>query len=287
MENKSRIFISKIQEKEKKLFNSIFLKSTKKKSSYFWKYPESKNHAKILKNIKENDWFLFSVDRKYQYAAKVSKSEKYQISFKEIKSINRSFMRTNKELGIASNHPAIHNFSLLHIDDDFTKLAIKKFGSIENFLVEQKVSTIKPQKNTKKIIIDPASIKKIPKRVKTETVRVIRDTIATKKLKMKYENKCQVCSYKIAENYSDVHHIWPIGEKPVGGDDDFDNMLVLCPNHHAMFDLGLIQFDESQKWNLIHVNGQSIGRLHLKKVHKINLKNIEHNNLRVRMLHGT
>ena len=287
MENKSRIFISKIQEKEKKQFTSSFLKSTKKKLSHFWKYPESKNNTKILKNTKKNDWFLFSVDGKYQYAAQVSKSEKYRISFKKIKSIDRSFMRTNKELGIASHHPAIHNFSLLQIDDDSTKTVIEKFGSIENFLVEQKISNIKSPKNTKKIIIDAASIKKIPKRFKSEIVRVIRDTTATKKLKMKYENKCQVCCYKIAENYSDVHHIWPIGEKPVGGDDDFDNMLVLCPNHHAMFDLGLIQFDESKKWNLVHVNGQQIGRLHLKKDHKINLKNIEHNNLRVRKIHGT
>ena len=286
MENKFKIFINKIQEKEKKEFNTMFLNSTKK-ITYYWKYSESKNHANILNNVKKNDWFLFSVDGKYISAAQVSTNNKFRVSFKKIKSITRSFIRTNNELGISSNHPGIHNFSLLQIDYDNTKKIIEKFGNIENFLVEQKISTTDPPKKIKKIKIDAASIKKIPKRIKSDTVRVIRDTRATKKLKMKYKNKCQVCSYKIAENYSDVHHIWPIGEKPVGGDDDFDNMLVLCPNHHAMFDLGLILFDESEKWHLIHVSGEHIGRLNLKKDHKINPKNINHNNLRVRKVHGT
>ena len=70
----------------------------------------------------------------------------------------------------------------------------------------------------------------------------------------------------LAENYSDVHHVWPIGDK---GDDDYDNMLVLCPNHHAMFDLALIQFDESRKGHLVHVNGKEYGKLYFKKDHRI------------------
>ena len=64
-------------------------------------------------------------------------------------------------------------------------------------------------------------------------------------------------------------------------------MLVLCPNHHAMFDLALIEFDEFEKWSLTHVNGDKIGKLYLKKDHHIHLKNIEHNNSRVRKTHGT
>ena len=289
MENRLKIFLAKIQEKENKEFHANFIKkSSNKKISHFWKFSKSKNNAEILKNVQKNDWFLFAYDGKYEYASQVSNNTRFHVSFKKIKSISRSFMRTNSELGISSNMPSVHNFSLLQIDDDITKNVVKKYESIEKFLVEGKISTKKsPKKIVKNVTIEAASIEKIPKKINYETVRVIRDTVRTKKLKIRYDNKCQVCKYKIAENYSDVHHIWPIGDKPIGGNDDYDNMLVLCPNHHAMFDLALIQFDELEKWNLVHVNGDKIGKLYLKKDHYINPKNIEHNNSRVRKLHGT
>ena len=136
----------------------------------------------------------------------------------------------------------------------------------------------------KEINIEPASVKKIPKKIKTTIVRVIRDTAKTKKLKIRYDNICQVCRYKIAENYSDVHHVWPIGDK---GDDDYDNMLVLCPNHHAMFDLALIEFDESGDGQIRWVNSKEIRKLYFQTDHHIHQKNIEHNNMRVKKVHGT
>jgi nitrite reductase/ring-hydroxylating ferredoxin subunit len=37
--------------------------------------------------------------------------------------------------------------------------------------------------------------------------------------------------------YAEVHHLRPLGGHHRGLDRQ-DNMLVLCPNHHALFDLG-------------------------------------------------
>jgi predicted restriction endonuclease len=38
-----------------------------------------------------------------------------------------------------------------------------------------------------------------------------------------------------------VHHVQPLGGVHRGKDTN-DNMLVVCPNHHAMFDYGIPEF---------------------------------------------
>ena len=265
-----KIFLSSIQEKEGKEFEINFIsKPSNKKKSNFWKFTSSRNNNEILKNVLKNDWFLFAYNGKYMYAAQVKEQRKLVVSFKNITEISRGFVKTNNELGISSSMPSVHRIPLLDVNDSKTQQIIKKYHSIEGFLHERKIQIKKP--HIKEITIEPASVKKIPKKIKTTIVRVIRDTAKTKKLKIRYDNICQVCRYKIAENYSDVHHVWPIGDK---GDDDYDNMLVLCPNHHAMFDLALIQFDELRKGHLVHVNGKEIGKLYFKKDHRIHQKNI-------------
>ena len=278
-----KIFLSSIQEKEGKEFEINFIsKPSNKKKSNFWKFTSSRNNNEILKNVLKNDWFLFAYNGKYMYAAQVKERQKLVVSFKNLTEISRDFVKTNNELGISSSMPSVHRIPLLEVNDSKIQQIIKKYHSIEGFLHERKIQIKKP--HIKEITIEPASVKKIPKKIKTTIVRVIRDTAKTKKLKIRYDNICQVCRYKIAENYSDVHHVWPIGDK---GDDDYDNMLVLCPNHHAMFDLALIQFDELRKGHLVHVNGKEIGKLYFKKDHRIHQKNIEHNNMRVKKVHGT
>ena len=281
-----KIFLSSIQENDSNEFEINFIsKPSNKKKSNFWKFTSSRNNNKILKNVLKNDWFLFAYNGKYMYAAQVKERQKLVVSFKNLTEISRDFVKTNNELGISSSMPSVHRIPLLEVNYSKTQQIIKKYHSIEGFLHERKIQIKKPPKKIiKEITIEPASVKKIPRKIKTTTVRVIRDTVKTKKLKIRYDNICQVCRSKIAENYSDVHHVWPIGDK---GDDDYDNMLVLCPNHHAMFDLALIQFDESRKGHLVHVNGKEYGKLYFKKDHRIHQKNIEHNNMRVKKVHGT
>jgi predicted restriction endonuclease len=50
-----------------------------------------------------------------------------------------------------------------------------------------------------------------------------------------YGSKCVVCSF---DEVVEVHHIVPRRE---GGSDDPDNVVVLCPNHHALADRGMLQ----------------------------------------------
>lgn len=51
-------------------------------------------------------------------------------------------------------------------------------------------------------------------------------------------NKCMVCGFDIVVA---VHHIIPRREQ---GTDDLSNLVILCPNHHAMADRGLISREE-------------------------------------------
>jgi hypothetical protein len=91
----------------------------------------------------------------------------------------------------------------------------------------------------------PADIETPPDRIEVHVQRIIRDTTVSKSLKVHYDYKCQVCDLRIepapGSYYIEVHHVKPLGSSH-SGIDTHGNMLVLCPNHHAMFDFGIPRF---------------------------------------------
>jgi hypothetical protein len=71
-----------------------------------------------------------------------------------------------------------------------------------------------------------------------EVNRIIRDTEITLCVKRWHNFCCQVCGGRLETPdgpYSEGAHIIPLG-KPHDGQDDSDNVLCLCPNHHVLFD---------------------------------------------------
>lgn len=125
---------------------------------------------------------------------------------------------------------------------------------------------------------------------KEEILRVVRDSKISRDLKSLYENKCQICGKSIHlknYDYSEVHHIKPLGKKH-DGPDTMDNMIVLCPNHHVEFDYGAIAIDPQtltiiHKEKNSHINGKKITLLenyqlnpeflqyHIKEIYKFDL----------------
>lgn len=97
-----------------------------------------------------------------------------------------------------------------------------------------------------------------PDRIATTINRIIRDTAATKSLKELYHFRCQVCGFQMqvapGKFYIEAHHVRPLGGEHRGGD-SHSNMLVLCPNHHAMFDLWIPQFINAQR---VLIGGEEI-----------------------------
>ena len=54
--------------------------------------------------------------------------------------------------------------------------------------------------------------------------------------------ECQLCGHTIlfqdGTRYAEAHHIRPLGE-PHNGPDCMENIICLCPNHHAELDYGV------------------------------------------------
>ena len=82
-----------------------------------------------------------------------------------------------------------------------------------------------------------------PPRQRVVVPRIIRDSALSRFLKSIYQSSCQICSFTFrlprGIRYAECHHLRPL-ENPHQGPDVQTNMMVLCPNHHAMFGYGSI-----------------------------------------------
>lgn len=81
----------------------------------------------------------------------------------------------------------------------------------------------------------------IPDRIATTTYRIVRNTQMVRRVKRLHQDKCQICGHTIplpnGSRYSEGHHIKPLGS-PHHGPDVIENILCVCPNHHAELDYG-------------------------------------------------
>lgn len=97
------------------------------------------------------------------------------------------------------------------------------------------------------------------RRVEATIHRIVRDTALARRLKQLHANRCQICGESIGLHdggtYSESHHIRPLGS-PHDGPDIAENIVILCPNHHAQCDLGAIVL-ELEKLEV--VPGHNIG----------------------------
>lgn len=128
------------------------------------------------------------------------------------------------------------------------------------------------------IACDNFDFQKPTRKITSIFQRVIRDSAVGKTLKNLYEYNCQVCGCTIetqsGKRYAEVHHLRPVG-KPHNGKDGKPNTIVVCPQHHAMFDLGVIAINPTtfkiEHWNTsIGEHGTSLSLKH----------NLDKNNVR-------
>ena len=65
--------------------------------------------------------------------------------------------------------------------------------------------------------------------------------------------------------------MWPLQHD---GDDDYNNMLVLCPTHHAEFDYKVLKISKDGK-KIVDKTGNVVYTLHFESGHEIAQKNID------------
>lgn len=87
---------------------------------------------------------------------------------------------------------------------------------------------------------DASDLAEPPQRQQFTTYRILRDSPLARRIKAIHKNECQICGHTIilpdGSRYSEAHHIHPLG---LNGPDRAENILCLCPNHHAELDYGV------------------------------------------------
>lgn len=121
-----------------------------------------------------------------------------------------------------------------------------------------------------------------PERTRTTRSRIIRNTALVTRLKDAYSSTCQVCGGRrrrdVDAGYAEGHHLKPLG-RPHHGPDVEGNVLVLCPNHHADFDYGLISVDPDTRL-VAHAYDSAVdGRtLHVRDEHEMDPEYLAYHN---------
>lgn len=114
------------------------------------------------------------------------------------------------------------------------------------------------------------------KRKRGEYLRIIRDSVMVRNLKKKYGHCCQVCGIRLGTDlagYCEGHHLQPLGSKHQGPD-IASNILIVCPNHHAEFDLGMIAVDPYTRMVVHKDPDNNFNGHYLRMLHEINGKYI-------------
>ena len=108
----------------------------------------------------------------------------------------------------------------------------------------------------------------------------MRDTCLGLALKELYRYRCQACGGTVPlakSDYAESHHLRPVGA-PHYGPDRPNNVLVLCPNHHVMFDRGAASI-EPQTLRLVHARPRvafPYRRLRVRKDHRLARTHLEY-----------
>ncbi|WP_288374072.1 YDG/SRA domain-containing protein [Chryseobacterium culicis] len=121
--------------------------------------------------------------------------------------------------------------------------------------------------------------KRARKKVESTIIRIVRDTKIAWQIKKLYDFKCQICQVSIPTklgHYVEGAHIKPLG-KPHNGDDNPNNLICLCPNHHVMFDKGVFSITDN-----LQLIGYLSGSLVIHNNHKLNISNLGYH----RQIHG-
>jgi predicted restriction endonuclease len=111
------------------------------------------------------------------------------------------------------------------------------------------------------IEIEQDSIEQV--KIITEEPRPVHIYRRAKELRGIYRSKCQVCGF---DKSTEIAHIMP---RQANGLTVLENLLLVCPNHHRLFDMG--EFSISDDFHLIGMEGE----LNVDPRHRISMESLK------------
>lgn len=115
----------------------------------------------------------------------------------------------------------------------FSASAIGRYLLRDHTTVLNLIKRAKDNKKTVDLVM--RCTRMIPKRNEVRTPMTNRGRVMQyRHVYIAYGGKCAVCSH------SSVVEVCHIQAKCLGGSDELENLVLLCPTHHSMFDKGLI-----------------------------------------------
>ncbi|MCK4946960.1 MAG: HNH endonuclease [Candidatus Aureabacteria bacterium] len=199
--------------------------------------PQRNHNSQIRTNYFENLILIYMIVKNERYQS--SKFKKYVIKSLNIlnnedcKPMNRGNYSIWKHHIDAAKQGLLQRQGILTENRDGTfSISDKKINDAYN-KISNYVEIIEQPK--------PEFMEEYPPEKTTTTItRSVRDTALSNKVKEDRNCQCQICGTRLSiegKGYAETHHIKPLGHD---GPDIKANMLVLCPNHHVLFDYGEI-----------------------------------------------
>ena len=256
----------------------------RKNSKYVFGLHNAVINTSIWNKIKKNDKIYLTVEKENFKISGIVSSKSKKLKLGKIvypnsidkKQTNHFLFFKNLEKTSISYSDLIRNYSK---DDIYLEQGIHQ---IKEEFYFKKIKNKKSREYSPKKLPFEKTIGKAQK--KRKNIESYSRNKNVKPLKILYADKCQIvqCGFRLKyvnekgkhSSYSEVHHYNPLKNE---GDDDWSNMVVLCPNHHAEFDFRT-KFINSDKITITDENGKETGEtIRFHKDHKFDKKNIVSN----------
>lgn len=174
------------------------------------------------------------------------------ISESEMKTYIENYLDEEGILYLSNNDKVYRNLYAYALNNDSSPLNVLKEWNIEYRWNSKEDEKQSDEELREELLKD---IKKLDSALKVETIKknkIVRSQNLVKKLKLLYENRCQICGSDNyippiitanGDNYCEMHHINPIknfnDDQSVHDEsnlmiDHYQNCIIVCPHHHKV-----------------------------------------------------
>lgn len=174
-------------------------------------------------------------------------------------------LRDRDELGFVDNQGTyeIYTLDAAHLDQSRVDQRVRDITGTDPAMLDDTIETITATMQSRN---------ESAERIQRLVDELRRNERIITELKELYNDRCQVCGAHRRQTqtrgYAEGHHVRPLGV-PHDGPDTRENLLIVCPNHHADFDYGMVTV-EPQSHTITHAyDDEHYNELHVERDHTV------------------